>query len=121
MIETLLQAILEQVDLPKKDIEHNLRALLNEAVTKMDLVSKDEIDQNELYNSKFKTHSIEYEMLSKYYAPGTEDDHHAILMSFGVYVIFFFFYLYYIQVVNSPSLFQIRDQVFLPHSKFRSP
>ncbi len=44
-------------------------------------VSKDEIDQNERYNSKFKTHSIEYEMLSKYYAPGSEDDHHDILMS----------------------------------------
>ena len=44
MIETLLQAILEQVDQPKKDIENNLRALLNEAVSKMDLVSKDEIE-----------------------------------------------------------------------------
>ena len=43
MIETLLQAILEQLDQPKKDVENNLRALLNEAVTKMDLVSKDEI------------------------------------------------------------------------------
>ena len=42
MIETLLHAILEQVDQPKKDLEHNLRALLNEAVSKMDLVSKDE-------------------------------------------------------------------------------
>ena len=45
MIETLLQAILEQVDQPKKDIENNLRALLNEAVSKMDLVSKDEIER----------------------------------------------------------------------------
>ena len=45
MIETLLQAILEQVDQPKKDLENNLRALLNEAVSKMDLVSKDEIDR----------------------------------------------------------------------------
>ncbi len=45
MIETLLQAILEQVEQPKKDLEHNLRALLNEAVTKMDLVSKDEIER----------------------------------------------------------------------------
>ena len=45
MIETLLQAILEQIDQPKKDIEHNLRALLNEAVTKMDIVSKDEIER----------------------------------------------------------------------------
>lgn len=45
MIETLLQAILEQVDQPKKDLEHNLRALLNETVTKMDIVSKDEIER----------------------------------------------------------------------------
>ncbi|MEW9149845.1 accessory factor UbiK family protein [Acinetobacter indicus] len=45
MIETLLQTILEQVDQPKKDLEHNLRALLNEAVSKMDLVSKEELDR----------------------------------------------------------------------------
>lgn len=45
MIETLLQAILEQIEQPKKDVEHNLRTLLNEAVTKMDLVSKDEIER----------------------------------------------------------------------------
>lgn len=46
MIETLLQAILEQIEQPKKDLEHNLRALLNEAVTKMDLVSqRNELDR----------------------------------------------------------------------------
>ncbi|MCO8041093.1 accessory factor UbiK family protein [Acinetobacter bohemicus] len=45
MIETLLQAILQQVEQPKKDLEHNLRALLNETVTKMDLVSKEEIER----------------------------------------------------------------------------
>ncbi|MEG0481557.1 MAG: accessory factor UbiK family protein [Acinetobacter sp.] len=45
MIETLLQAILEQVDQPKKDLEHNLRALLNETVTKMDIVSKNEMER----------------------------------------------------------------------------
>ncbi|WP_104484389.1 accessory factor UbiK family protein [Acinetobacter indicus] len=45
MIETLLQAILEQVDQPKKDLEHNLRALLSEAISKMDLVSKEELDR----------------------------------------------------------------------------
>ncbi|MGE8539755.1 accessory factor UbiK family protein [Acinetobacter sp. ANC 3813] len=45
MIETLLQAILEQIDQPKKDLEHNVRALLNEAVSKMDLVSKEEIER----------------------------------------------------------------------------
>ncbi|HAK13472.1 MAG TPA: membrane fusogenic activity [Acinetobacter radioresistens] len=45
MIETLLQAILEQIDQPKKDIEKNRRALLNEAVEKMDLVSKQEMER----------------------------------------------------------------------------
>lgn len=45
MIETLLQAILQQIEEPKKDLEHNLRALLNEAVSKMDLVSKEEIER----------------------------------------------------------------------------
>ena len=48
MIETLLQAILEQVDQPKKDIENNLRALLNEAVSKMDLVSKVELTRQQI-------------------------------------------------------------------------
>lgn len=48
MIETLLQAIMEQLDQPKKDIEHNLRALLDEAVSKMDLVSKDEIQHQRI-------------------------------------------------------------------------
>ncbi len=45
MLETLLQAILEQIDEPKKDLEKNLRAILNEAVEKLDLVSKQEIDR----------------------------------------------------------------------------
>lgn len=47
MIEALLQAILEQVDQPRKDLEHNLRALLNEAVTKMDLVSREELERQQ--------------------------------------------------------------------------
>ncbi|MHA3055471.1 accessory factor UbiK family protein [Acinetobacter sp. ANC 4633] len=45
MIEILLEAILEQIDQPKKDLEHNLRALLNEAVSRMDLVSQDKIQR----------------------------------------------------------------------------
>lgn len=45
MLETLIQAILQQVDQPKKDLEFNLRALLQEAVSKMDLVSQDEIQR----------------------------------------------------------------------------
>lgn len=48
MIETLLQAILQQIDQPKKDLEHNLRALLNETVTKLDLVSHDEIERQKV-------------------------------------------------------------------------
>ena len=47
MIETLLQAILEQIDQPKKDLEKNLRALLNETVEKLDLVSKQEIERQQ--------------------------------------------------------------------------
>ena len=45
MIETLLQAILQQVDQPKKDLEKYLRALLNESIDKLDLVSKQELDR----------------------------------------------------------------------------
>lgn len=48
MLETLLQAILEQVDQPKKDLEHNLRSLLQETVTKMDLVSQDELQRQKI-------------------------------------------------------------------------
>lgn len=45
MFETLIQAILQQVEQPKKDLEHNLRALLQEAISKMDLVSQEEIER----------------------------------------------------------------------------
>ncbi|WAU73357.1 accessory factor UbiK family protein [Acinetobacter sp. TR11] len=48
MIETLLQAILEQVDQPKKDLEKNLRALLNESVEKLELVSKQELERQKI-------------------------------------------------------------------------
>jgi hypothetical protein len=60
MIETLLQAILEQIEQPKKDVEHNLRTLLNEAVTKMDLVSKDEIErqQTALNNANMRLNEL---------------------------------------------------------------
>ena len=48
MIETLLQAILQQVGQPKKDLEKNLRALLNESIEKLDLVSKQELDRQRI-------------------------------------------------------------------------
>ena len=65
MIETLLHAILEQVDLPKKDLEHNLRALLNEAVSKMDLVSKDELtrQQTALNNANMRLEQLQQQLM----------------------------------------------------------
>lgn len=48
MIETLLQAILQQVNQPKKDLEKNLRALLNESIEKLDLVSKQELERQKI-------------------------------------------------------------------------
>ena len=64
MIETLLRAILEQVDQPKKDLEHNLRALLNEAVSKMDLVSKDELTRQQiaLNNANFRLEQLQQQL-----------------------------------------------------------
>ena len=66
MIETLLQAILEQIDQPKKDIEHNLRALLNEAVIKMDIVSKDEIERQKtaLNNANLRLTELQQQVLA---------------------------------------------------------
>ena len=48
MLETLLQAILEQIDEPKKDLEKILRAPLNESIEKLDLVSKQELDRQRI-------------------------------------------------------------------------
>ena len=64
MIETLLHAILEQVDQPKKDLEHNLRALLNEAVSKMDLISKDELTRQQiaLNNANFRLEQLQQQL-----------------------------------------------------------
>ena len=64
MIETLLHAILEQIDQPKKDLEHNLRALLNEAVSKMDLVSKDELtrQQTALNNANIRLEQLQQQL-----------------------------------------------------------
>lgn len=42
MLEQFLQAILEQLKEPKADIEKNLRALLAEMISRMDLVSQEE-------------------------------------------------------------------------------
>ncbi len=48
MIETLIRAILEQIEQPKQDLEKNLRALLTESISQMDLVSKQELERQQL-------------------------------------------------------------------------
>lgn len=65
MIEVLIQAILEQVEQPKKDLEHNLRALLSEAVTKMDLVSREEMQrqQSALDNANLRLSQLQAQLL----------------------------------------------------------
>ena len=64
MIETLLTAILAQLDQPKTDLEHNVRALLNEAVVKMDLVSKDEIERQKtaLHNANVRLNQLQQQV-----------------------------------------------------------
>lgn len=65
MIDTLIHAILEQVQQPQKDLEHNLRALLNEAVTKMDLVSQEEIQRQKtaLDQANLRLNHLEKQLL----------------------------------------------------------
>ena len=48
MIEQLLQAVMEQLQTPKADLEKNLRAVLAEMVEKMELVSQDELQRQQL-------------------------------------------------------------------------
>lgn len=45
MIEHFLQSILEQMQQPKADLEKNLRAVLAEMITRLDLVSQEEIER----------------------------------------------------------------------------
>lgn len=52
MIEQLIQSILSQIEQPKADLEHNLRALLSETIKKMDLVSKEEIERHQIVLSQ---------------------------------------------------------------------
>ena len=47
MLEHLLQSILQQVQQPKEDLEKNLRAVLSEAISRMDLVSREELERQQ--------------------------------------------------------------------------
>ena len=44
-IDTFVEVLKEQFDTPRQDLEKNLRALANEWVEKMDLVSREEIER----------------------------------------------------------------------------
>lgn len=48
MLDTFVQALKEQLDVPKQDIEKNIRAVLEEMVTKMDLVSQQELERHQV-------------------------------------------------------------------------
>lgn len=45
MLDTFVQALKEQIATPKADLEKNIRALLGEMVSKMDLVSQQELNR----------------------------------------------------------------------------
>lgn len=47
MIEQLIHSVLQQLETPRADLEKNLHALLSEMVTKLELVSKQELDRQE--------------------------------------------------------------------------
>ncbi|MDO4222704.1 MAG: accessory factor UbiK family protein [Acinetobacter sp.] len=48
MLDSLVQRVLPLLQQPKQDLEHNLRALLSEAIEKMDLVSKQELERHQI-------------------------------------------------------------------------
>lgn len=45
MIEQLIHSVLQQLEAPRADLEKNLHAALSEMVTKLELVSKQELDR----------------------------------------------------------------------------
>lgn len=48
MLDTFVDALREQIATPKADLEKNIRALLNEMVSKIDLVSQQELDRQKI-------------------------------------------------------------------------
>ena len=47
-LDMLIEVIKTQIDLPKADVEQNLRSVLNECISKMDLVSQQEIERQKV-------------------------------------------------------------------------
>lgn len=64
MFEQLVQNILQQLQQPKKDIEQNVRALLSEAISKMDLVTRDELERHQqaLINANNKLAELQQQL-----------------------------------------------------------
>ena len=55
MLEHLLQSILQQVQQPREDLEKNLRAVLSEAISRMDLVSREELERQQVLLHEART------------------------------------------------------------------
>lgn len=64
MFEQLVQNVLQQLQQPKKDIEQNVRALLSEAISKMDLVTRDELERHQqaLINANNKLAELQQQL-----------------------------------------------------------
>lgn len=64
MLDTFVDAIREQVATPKADIEKNIRALLNEMVSKMDLASQQELDRQKiaLQQANLRLHALQQQL-----------------------------------------------------------
>lgn len=64
MFEQLVQNVLQQLQQPKKDIEQNVRALLSEAISKMDLVTRDELERHQqaLINANHKLAELQQQL-----------------------------------------------------------
>ncbi len=45
ILDTFVQALKEHIATPKADLEHNIRAVLAELMTKMDVVSQQELER----------------------------------------------------------------------------
>lgn len=48
MMEQFIQALTEQLQQPREDLEKNLRALVAEMVSRLDLVSQAELERQEI-------------------------------------------------------------------------
>lgn len=64
MLDTFVEALREQIATPKADLEKNIRAVLNEMVSKMDLVSQQELDRQKtaLERANLHLHALQQQL-----------------------------------------------------------